>query len=250
MSKGSVYIGTSGWQYKHWKGTFYPVELKSRDWFNNYQQTFSTVEINNSFYKLPSPELFKRWKAEADDDFIFSVKANRFITHMKKLKDPEEPLDRLLRSALALGRKLGPILFQLPPRWGLNLERFEIFLQHLPRKKRFVFEFRHPSWYSDGVYAAMQKSNVAFCIYDLAGHQSPMVVTADFVYIRLHGPGEKYQGSYSISALREWNKKIRAWASGGKDVYIYFDNDQEGYAALNAKNLERLYNEAITNLTV
>jgi uncharacterized protein YecE (DUF72 family) len=245
MNIGKVYIGTSGWQYKHWKGTFYPVSTKQNDWFNYYQQIFNTVEINNSFYRLPSLEVFKKWKTESDHDFLFSVKANRFISHMKKLKDPEEPLHRLLTSVRGLGRKLGPILFQLPPGWGLNEERFNIFLQHLPRKKRFAFEFRHPSWYSDSVVKAMQGANVAFCIYDLAGHQSPMYVTANFVYIRLHGPGQKYQGSYSASALAEWNDRIVVWARQGKDVYIYFDNDQEGYAAANAKTLQRLYNNVL-----
>lgn len=247
MSIGKVHIGTSGWQYKHWKGNFYPAEIRSGDWFNHYKKTFHTVEINNSFYRLPSREIFERWRNDSDGDFIFSVKANRFITHMKKLKDPEEPLDRLLTSAHGLGRKLGPILFQLPPKWGVNEERLTIFLRHLPRKMRFTFEFRHPSWYCDNVIAALRKFNVAFCIYDLAGHQSPLHVTADFVYVRLHGPGDKYQGSYPAPVLAEWNERILAWVSQGKDVYIYFDNDQAGYAAKNAMALQEFYLSSINS---
>jgi uncharacterized protein YecE (DUF72 family) len=236
-----IHIGTSGWHYKHWLGTFYPEGTKQSEQFAYYLQHFDTVEINNSFYKLPTRETFSKWKASVPDNFIFVVKANRFITHMKKLSDPAESLTRFMANVSALGARLGPILFQLPPGWKLNLERFDEFLQALPPRHRYVFEFRNASWYTDEIYALLRQHNCAFCIYELAGHTTPLAVTADFVYVRLHGPGtDKYQGSYTEAALKEWARRCKAWAKKRKEVFVYFDNDQAGYAAFNAKRLREL----------
>lgn len=235
-----IYIGTSGWSYPHWRGTFYPTELKAKDEFKYYQAHFDTVELNNSFYRLPTYENFLRWKMTSTRNFIFSVKANRFITHMKKLKDPEEPLERMLGNFKGLGKKLGPILFQFPPSWKKNVERFESFLSKLPKSRRYVFEFREHSWYNNDIITLLRKHNCAFCIYELAGHVSPTIVTADFVYVRLHGPGDKYQGSYKRQALKKWAGLCKKWQVSGMDVYVYFDNDQFGYAAKNALRLKDL----------
>jgi uncharacterized protein YecE (DUF72 family) len=237
--KGSVFAGTSGFHYNHWIGKFYPSDLRKSDWLNYYVRYFNTLELNNSFYNLPKPENFDKWRKSVPEGFVFSVKGSRFITHQKKLKDCAEALDRLLDNCSWLHEKLGPVLFQLPPGWNYNEERFEEFLSLLPVDIRFTFEFRNSSWYNDRVYELLYKKNIAFCIYELEYHKSPEEITADFIYIRLHGPASKYAGSYSDEVLDEWAGKIRNWVVKGKDVYIYFDNDQNAYAALNAITLKK-----------
>lgn len=239
MKKHTIYIGTSGWSYKHWRGTFYPEEIKVKDHFSYYLQYFNTVEINNTFYRLPSEETFLNWKKIVPDDFTYVIKANRFITHIKKLHDPIESLYPFLDYVKLLGKKLGPVLFQLPPFMKANVPLLEAFLQELPKKIRYVFEFRNPDWYKPEVYDLLKKYNCAFCIYELAGHISPIQITADFIYIRLHGPGNKYQGSYSDETLQSWADECLKW-SETKDVFVYFDNDQNGYAAFNALKLREL----------
>ncbi len=236
----SIYIGTSGWHYKHWMGTFYPQGLKSKDFTRYYLNFFQSVEINNSFYRLPSAQTFAGWRAAVPENFVFAVKASRFITHMKKLTDPQQSIARFFENVESLQEKLGPILFQLPPGLGVSMQKLETFLAALPAYHRYTFEFRHPSWYHPAVLELLQRYNIAFCIYELAWHMSPMAVTADFVYVRLHGPGDKYQGSYSEETLSEWANRSLEWQAQGKDVYIYFDNDQLGYAAFNAKRLQEL----------
>jgi len=237
MSKGSIFVGTSGWHYKHWKGTFYPEDIKAANQFHKYSEDFSTVEINNSFYRLPPKSVFAEWRKSSPPDFLYAVKASRFITHMKKLKvDPQE-IQNFFTHARQLKEKLGPILFQLPPHWKVNIERLESFVKGLPKGHQYTIEFRNQTWYTEEVYDVLKKYNVAFCIYELDGHVSPIITTADLVYIRLHGPGAKYQGSYSDEVLGEWAARIQRWKRAGKSVFVYFDNDQEGYAAFNAKTL-------------
>jgi uncharacterized protein YecE (DUF72 family) len=209
----------------------------------HYLQQFDTVEINNSFYRLPAPGVFSRWKEATPPNFLFAVKASRFLTHNKKLKDPENALDNLLPRAEELGRKLGPILFQLPPKWRCNVERLEELLKILPRTHRYAFEFREPSWHCAEVYKVLRRYNAAYCLYELAGFSTENELTADWTYIRLHGPGGKYQGSYSDDALRRWSKQIWDWRGTLNRVYVYFDNDQAGYAAHNALALKRLVGE-------
>ncbi len=206
-----------------------------------YLQHFDTVELNNSFYRLPTAEAFDCWREATPDNFIFAVKASRFITHNKKLKDPEHALDNLLPRAAHLGPKVGPILFQLPPHWRVNPERLKNLLAILPHDLRYAFEFRELSWISTSIISILKKFNAAFCIYELAGYHSPLHVTADFAYIRLHGPEMgKYQGSYSNQRLRTWARQIEYWAKNLKAIYVYFDNDQAGYAAANALSLKRM----------
>lgn len=244
MGKGKIWIGTSGWLYRHWKGTFYPKGLRTKDEFAFYSLFFNTVELNNPFYRLPAKETFENWRKNSKDDFLFIVKASRYITHMKKLKDVKDALELFLYNCSGLEEKLGPILFQLPPGWELNVERLETFLKMLPKGYRFAFEFRNPTWYVKEVYVLLKKYNCAFCIYQLAGHMSPIEVTADWVYLRLHGPTKnKYQGSYDFDTLKIWAARSKSWQKKGKDVYIYFDNDDSGYAAFNAQEIEIMVNK-------
>jgi uncharacterized protein YecE (DUF72 family) len=236
-----VWVGTSGYHYKHWVGKFYPKGLKPQQMLAFYTQQFDTVELNNSFYRLPSGEAFESWRRSTPKGFCFAVKASRYITHMKKLKDPESGLSNFLPRAEALGKKLGPILFQLPPHWSCDISRLAEFLEHLPKGHRYSFELRDRSWHTEEVYDLLRRHNAALCIYELAGFQSPLEITADFAYIRLHGPKERaYQGSYSRAALMKWARRIRKWGDELKSVYLYFDNDEAGYAAKNATQIKRL----------
>lgn len=240
----AVFIGTSGWSYEHWKGNFYPDDLPSSDMLSSYMQLFDTVEINNSFYRLPTEHALEQWLKTVPEDFVFSIKASRFITHMKKLREPSATLPPFMERMRLLEPKLGPILFQLPSRWHLNLERLTVFLQSLDRQYRYTIECRDPGWFDDRVYAALAEHQVAWCIYDLNRKLSPLEVTTDFVYIRLHGPDEPYCGCYGDHALSEWAERISNWQAHGKQVYCYFDNDEAGYAPRNALALKRLLQPA------
>ena len=236
-----VRIGTSGYHYKHWVGKFYPKGLKPQRMLAFYAQRFDTVELNNSFYRLPSREAFENWHGSTPKGFCFAVKASRYITHMKKLKDPQSGLSNFLPRAEALGSKLGPIVFQLPPHWNCDIDRLAEFLEHLPKEHRYSFELRDRSWHTEKVYDLLRRYNAAFCIYELAGFRSALEITADFTYIRLHGPKEKaYQGSYSRTSLMKWATCIRKWRDELKSVFLYFDNDEAGYAARNADQIKRL----------
>lgn len=235
-----IRIGTSGWHYKHWRGTFYPRELNPASMLNYYARYFDTVELNNSFYKLPSEAAFLAWKDSVPIGFVYAVKASRFLTHRIKLKDPERGLNNFLPRAALLGPKLGPILFQLPPRWKLNLARLDGVLATLPRGDRYAFEFRDRSWHASETDQVLRRYNAAFCIYELGGFASEPKITADFTYVRLHGPGGKYQGSYNQNMLRAWAERIAEWSKVLKAVYVYFDNDQAAYAVHNALALKGL----------
>jgi uncharacterized protein YecE (DUF72 family) len=239
--RGNIHIGTSGWQYDHWKGPFYPEELPKKGFLGYYAEHFHTVEINNSFYQLPKRETLNRWRESVPKDFIFSFKASRYITHMKKLKDPEQSLSRMLAVLPALDGKLGPILFQLPPKWGFDSERLYGFLDALPGEYRYVFELRDPSWLDPKAYEALTEMGAGFCIYELSGRSSPKEITADFVYIRLHGPADApYKGQYSTTTLAGWAGAISAWERQGRDVFCYFDNDEAGYAPQDALRLQAM----------
>ena len=229
--KPSIFIGTSGWAYPHWRGNFYPAKLPAADMLSYYCQSFQTVEINNTFYHLPHAQAVARWRETVPDDFVFSVKASRFITHMKKLKAPGATLPPFMRRMPLLGPKLGPILFQLPGHWRLNLARLRHFLQSLDKRFRYALECRDPSWFDDRVYAALAERQIAWCIFDLNRQLAPLQVTTDFVYLRLHGPADAYCGSYDARALADWAQRSADWQAQGKSVYCYFDNDQAGYAA-------------------
>jgi uncharacterized protein YecE (DUF72 family) len=237
---GKVRVGTSGWQYKHWIGPFYPPDMRPPKMLRWYAERFDTVEINNSFYRLPAEAAFETWCRETTPDFCFAVKASRYITHNRKLADPESAKEKFISLVEKLGSRLGPILFQLPPSWKVNAERLDKFLTALPRRYRYVLEFRNPTWNVAPVYEVLRRHNAAYCMYELAGFQSPIEITADFTYVRLHGPGNKYQGDYSGKILRNWAKRIEAWRRELKHIFVYFDNDQAGFAPKNALELKHL----------
>jgi uncharacterized protein YecE (DUF72 family) len=235
------YVGTSGWSYDHWVGPFYPEGLPSDQRLAHYAGRLATAEINNTFYQLPSQETLAHWREAVPEDFVFAAKASRYITHMKKLKDPADTVPTYLERMSTLGPKLGPVLFQLPPRWHQNSERLAAFLDRLDRlddTRRWVFELRDQSWLTDTTLEILKQHNVAFCIYELDGFITEPKVTADFVYIRLHGPDGAYQGRYEDPALDAWARRIRDWLGQGLDVYCYFDNDEAGYAVQNALALQ------------
>lgn len=235
-----VHIGTSGWHYKHWIGPFYPAEMRPPKMLRWYAERFDTVEINNSFYRLPAETAFETWCRATSPDFCFAVKASRYITHNRKLNDPESANEKFISLVERLGSRLGPILFQLPPSWKVNAERLDQFLSALPRTHRYVVEFRNPTWNVTPVYEVLRRHNAAFCIHELGGFQSPIEVTADFTYVRLHGPGSKYQGDYSDDILRIWAKRVEDWLRKLKHVFVYFDNDQAGFAPKNALQLKQM----------
>jgi uncharacterized protein YecE (DUF72 family) len=233
-----LHIGTSGWHYDHWKGPFYPEDLTTERWLSFYSEHLDTVEINNSFYQLPETETLESWRLTTPEGFLFAVKASRYVTHMKKLKDPDQPLANFLGRMMGLGDKLGPILFQLPPNWHLNLERLNSFLDKLPEGRRFAFEFRDPSWFDERVYQLLSAHDAALCIYEFGGRKSPKESTTNWIYVRLHGPEGAYRGKYDVQTLTGWIGAFSTWMRQGKEIYCYFDNDEAGYAAQNAITLK------------
>ena len=236
-----IYIGTSGWHYKHWRESFYPKALPTSDWLDLYAKSFDTVELNNSFYHLPPLTAFDTWRDTTPERFLFAVKGSSFITHMKKLKDPEVSTPKFFAGANRLEKKLGPVLFQLPPRWKVNPNRLEEFLSTIERGHQYAFEFRDDSWYTREVYEVLKRHNAALCIHDLGGMQSPVEITSSFTYIRFHGPTEaKYSGSYSDTQIRNWAERLIAWRPKLKSIYAYFNNDVGGHAPKNAMKLKLL----------
>ncbi|TFH43035.1 MAG: DUF72 domain-containing protein [Lysobacterales bacterium] len=225
-----THIGTSGWQYKHWKNVFYPRALNIQGWLTYYAQQFDCVEVNSSFYGMPEVESITKWCSSVPPGFIFALKAPRNITHFKKLKNCEPEVHELFRRLGGFGTRLGPVLFQLPDRWRCNLRRLEDFLDRVPPGHRLVFEFRDPSWHNDEVYALLRSRSIAFCIYDGAGFTAPLIADSDFVYLRLHGPGAAYASSYRAPRLRVWVDRAIAWNRSSKEVFLFFDNDEKGYA--------------------
>jgi uncharacterized protein YecE (DUF72 family) len=235
-----IRIGTSGWHYKHWAGRFYPETFPASKMLEWYQQRFDTVEINNSFYHLPSEAALELWRCSTPADFLFAAKGSRFLTHMKKLKDAGAGIGNFFARVDLLREKLGPVLFQLPPNFGVNYDRLASFLEALPPAHRYAFEFRDPTWHTPEILALLRARNAAWCVYHLEGYESPIEITADIAYIRLHGPGGKYQGSYDDAALRKWAGRIKDWRRQLKAIYCYFDNDDSGYAPQNALRLREM----------
>jgi uncharacterized protein YecE (DUF72 family) len=242
---GVARIGCSGWHYSSWKGVIYPARLAPGAWLRAYTRWFSTVELNNSFYRLPSEETFSAWRRQVPRGFLFSVKASRFLTHIKRLRDPEEPLERLLTHARPLGPTLGPILYQIPPRWFPDAVRLETFLAALPQRPtrssrqrlHHVIEMRDPRGYEPWVIDLLRRYGVTLCVHDMTGSESPLLMVGPIVYIRFHGYGTKYGGSYPDEVLDEWGTWIRRALAMGRDVYAYFNNDVNGYAVYDAERL-------------
>lgn len=239
-----VRIGCSGWMYKHWRGLFYPPGLPVKRWFAHYAAHFDTVEINNSFYRLPKPETFAGWRDQAPPGFCYAVTANRYLTQSKKLNECEEPVARMMASVEALRPALGPILYQLPPHFKLNLDRLEAFLENAPRHVANVFEFREPSWYCDPVFTLLERHGASLCVHDMPGSASPRMAVGPVAYVRFHGTMGKYVGRYSDEALAGWAHWMAAQALGGRAVWAYFNNDIHGHAIEDARALRAMATRA------
>ena len=242
---GRVHIGCSGWIYRHWRGLFYPEKLAQARWFSFYADTFGTVELNTSFYHLPKAESFAKWRDQAPPGFRYAVKAPRFITHMKKLKDCAEPVEEFLRRARNLGPAIGPILYQLPPRWACNPARLDDFIALLPRDLVHVFEFREKSWLTAEVLALLGERGVSFCVHDMPGSQTARWAVGPVAYVRFHGGEGKYWGRYSDQGLLSWTDWVVAEAEGGRDVWCYFNNDVDAHAIHDALTLRSMVGQAV-----
>ena len=233
-----IRVGCSGWAYKHWRGLFYPEGLPQKRWFERYAEEFDTVEINNSFYRLPPPATFAKWRDQAPAGFCYAVKANRFLTQAKKLLDCEEPMERMMAAARCLGDRLGPILYQLPPSLKLNLERLESFLNILPRDATSVFEFRNTSWYVAETYALLDRHGAGFCAHDMRGSATERIAVGPAAYVRFHGAKGKYWGRYSDQAIHAWAEWLVDQARAGRAAWCYFNNDIHGHAIEDARALK------------
>jgi uncharacterized protein YecE (DUF72 family) len=240
-----IRIGCSGWNYRHWRGLFYPKDLPQRLWFGFYAEHFDTVEINNSFYRLPKAEIFGKWREQAPPGFCYAVKANRFLTQAKKLKDCEAPLQRMMAPFRALGDRLGPILYQLPPRFRINLERLEDFLKLAPKDVVNVFEFRDSSWHRPETFALLDRYGASFCVHDMAGSASERIAVGPIAYVRFHGAAGKYWGRYSDETLLSWTDWMVAQAKDGRPVWAYFNNDSEAHAVHDAQTLKALVAQSV-----
>lgn len=247
MENLQLYIGTSGWNYDHWKGVFYPEDIPKTKWLEYYINKFQTLELNSSFYHLPKKETFEKWYNMLPNGFIFSVKASRFITHIKKLVDIEDNVKEFLQDAVNLKEKLGPILFQLPPNLGFNKERLINFFKHLPKSFKYTFEFRNAGWWNDETFDILRKNSSSFCIFELGDLVSPSVITSDFIYIRLHGPEGRYKGNYDECTLKKWSERFLEWKNKVSEIYCYFDNDEKGFAPINAIQLKNILKLDLSN---
>jgi uncharacterized protein YecE (DUF72 family) len=245
----SVYIGTSGWVYSDWQERFYPAELPSRDRLRFYARNFGTTEVNYSFYHIPRPATCRNWVTQVPEKFIFAVKAHRSITHIRRLKNAIDVWQEFLENALELGAKLGPILLQLPPSLRADASLLETLLSGIRKKApipelRVAIEFRHASWFEPGILDLMRAYDTCLVMahserYSLA----PNEATADFVYIRLHGPGQMFASSYSPEELESWARIICSWAKKGKIVFVYFNNDFHAGAVENARALSSMLSD-------
>jgi uncharacterized protein YecE (DUF72 family) len=234
------FIGTSGWYYPHWQIKFYPDNLTRSHWLEYYSRHFDTVELNNTFYQLPADKTFKAWQISTPASFIFAVKASRFITHIRRLRNMDDALDRFITRVQLLKQKLGPLLYQLHPQMKRDDKLLEDFLSLLPAGFQHVFEFRDNSWFDDRIFQLLNKYNAGFCIYDMPDSNTPLISTADFAYIRFHGSQELYGSNYRDSELKRWAELIKDNFSRLGNIYIYFNNDNQAFAVKNATSLKKI----------
>lgn len=237
--RAAIRIGTSGWEYRHWAGDLYPRGLPRDRWLEHYARGFDTVELNNPFYRLPSGDVFEAWGRRVPAGFRFAVKASRYLTHLKRLRDPAEPLERFWSRAQRLDDRLGPVLYQLPPRWKPNRARLAEFLAAVPDQPQAI-EFRDGRWYGPMTFALLSHADVALCLHDMAGSATPARPVGPFVYVRFHGSGERYGGRYSSQRLTAWARRMVDWAAGGLPVWAYFNNDIGGHAFRDADRLRTM----------
>ena len=237
-SSSKVWVGTSGWMYRHWEnGVFYPPRMRSDEFLPFYAERFPTVELNNSFYRLPPRSSFELWKQRTPEGFQVAVKGSRYLTHIKKLNEPEEPLQRLMEHATGLGERLGPILFQFPASWELHRDRLAHVIELLRGYpgQRFTFEFRHSSWLVPEVYELLQSVDAALCLPSSSQLPVDVRLTASWSYLRMHGGN--YGIGYTVPELDGWAGNIRSFLDQGADVYVYFNNDLGGHAIYDAPRL-------------
>lgn len=227
-----VYIGTSGWAYRHWRRSFYPPDLRQEQWLAFYARHLAAVEVNASFYRLPEATLIRGWVAKTPEPFRFAVKASRAITHLRRLEDCADLITLFFARTQLFESKLGPILFQLPPRFPADPARLARFLAGLPTGLRYAFECRDPSWHDDAIYGLLRAHDAAFVPFDLAGQRAPRVVTASFVYVRLHGHEQRYRGAYPEPVLRDWARWLSHCRDQGREVWAFFDNTDEAAHAV------------------
>lgn len=241
---GSLRVGTSGYQYDHWRGRLYPEDVPKTGWFEVYAEHFDTVEVNNTFYHLPQADTFDTWRDQAPAGFRYALKYSRYGSHLKHLKDPEQHVGLFVERAARLGDALGPILVQLPPSWGVDVEWLNAFVAALPRHLRWALEVRDPAWLCEAVYRVLREHGVALCLHDMIADH-PQELTAEWTYLRFHGTaeGRKYAGSYPHQALSAAARRIRGWLGDGRDVYAYFNNDENACAVDNARDLLRYVRE-------
>jgi uncharacterized protein YecE (DUF72 family) len=232
--KMPVLVGTSGWQYRDWRGRFYPERLAQRSWLEHYASRFATVESNNAFYRLPEPQTFAAWSARTPPDFVMAVKASRFLTHVKRLRDPQEPVQRFMEHAGHLGGKLGPVLLQLPPSLRADAGLLDATLECFPGGVRVAVEPRHRSWFSDHVAELLRQRGAALCLTDRARRRSPVWPTAGWTYLRFHEGTATPRPCYGRRALASWAETLAATWGPAADVYVYFNNDTGGCAVRDA----------------
>ena len=237
---GKYYVGCSGWHYQHWRGLYYPQELPKAKWLSFYAQQFNTVELNNSFYRVPSEKAFTTWRESRPDNFIFAVKVSRYITHIKRLRNLGPAVEDFLSRAGLLGGMLGPLLYQLPPSMKRNDELLQNFLSLLPPKYGHIIEFRHESRIEGAVFDILRRHHVGLCVFDMPGFSCPMVATSDSAYIRFHGSEGLYSSCYSDAELSRWAERIARLGQNVEASYIYFNNDAEAFAVTNAMTLRGL----------
>lgn len=234
----TVRVGTSGWSYPNWRELFYPRGVKAAEWLGFYARRFTTVELNASFYRLPTPTMVERWSALTPPGFVFAVKAWRVITHERRLEDCQELLAQFLGRIEPLGAKAGPVLFQLPPRFPADPQRLDRFLGALPPGGRYAFEFRDPSWWQEEVYRRLEDRGASFVCFDLAGLRSPRRATDRLVYARLHGNARRYRGSYPEAVLADWAGWLGAQRAAGRQALVYLDNTMvDDHALQDARTL-------------
>jgi uncharacterized protein YecE (DUF72 family) len=234
-------VGTSGWQYRDWRGRFYPDDVPQRRWLEHYAGQFATVEVNNAFYRLPERDTFAQWRERVPDDFCVAVKMSRYLTHIRRLNGPAEPVARFLGRAEALGDRLGPVLLQLPPNLRADTDALTETLRQFPRDVRVAVEPRHRSWWSDGVRAALERAGAALCWADRRGRPAtPLWRTAGFGYLRMHEGRAYPRPRYGRAALTSWLDRIAAEFDDARPVYVYFNNDPGAAAVADAAALSAL----------
>jgi len=229
-----IHVGCSGWQYPAWRGRFYPVGLPTSRWLDFYCGQFNTVELNSTFYRMPSESTAAEWARGTPPEFVVAVKGSRYVTHVRRLNDVAGPVSDFVARISPLGTKLGPVLWQLPPGLARDDERLKRFLEVLPRSARHAVEFRHQSWWHEDVYALLREHAIALCLIDWPGFRSPVVATTDFIYLRFHGSGTLYGGLYGDDSLAWWAEAATTIATNPRTVYAYFNNDANACAVRNA----------------